>query len=168
MTGDGSVPAVSPRPGWVAALEAMLPSNVNGVSFRKTSVTGGVPSTRLGNGGWGTVPLGSDGLETFLKDYGKTLADLDVAIATATDASMADTFAIAFRVNGADATELAVTLAAASGVGPGVRATVGGKQVQAVREIGGMGFDLYVKGDVVFYVFTDGTSLIDGIVAALP
>ncbi len=31
-----------------------------------------------------------------------------------------------------------------------------------------MGFDLYVKDDVLFYVFTDGTPLIDGIVAALP
>jgi hypothetical protein len=31
-----------------------------------------------------------------------------------------------------------------------------------------MGFDLYVRCNVVFYVFTDGTPLIDGIVAALP
>ena len=97
-----------------------------------------------------------------------TLADLDVAIATPTDWQRADTFAIAFQVKGHDPTELARLLADLPGVGPAVTATVGGKQVQVVREAGGMGVDVYVKGDVVFYVFTDGTPLIDGIIAALP
>jgi hypothetical protein len=147
----------------------MLPSNVDGVAFAKTSVAGGVPSTRLGKGGWGTVPLGSDdGLVPVLSVYGKTLADLDVAVATPTDASQADTFAVAFRVEGLDMTDFATDLADMSGLGPAETETVGGKPVQVFREVGGMGFDLYINGDVVFYVFTDGTPLIDGIVTALP
>jgi hypothetical protein len=31
-----------------------------------------------------------------------------------------------------------------------------------------MGFDLYVKGDVFYYIFTDGTPLVDEVVVALP
>jgi hypothetical protein len=167
---SGSGPVVPARPGWAPELEAMLPSDVNGVTFTKTSVVGGIPSTRLGKGGWGAVgtrPL-ADGLKPALDFYGMTLADLDVAIATPTDWLAADTFAIAFQVKGHDPTELARLLADLPGVGPAVTATVGGKQVQRVRETGGMGIDVYVKGDVVFYVFTDGTPLIDGIIAALP
>jgi hypothetical protein len=148
----------------------MLPSDVNGVTFTKTSVVGGVPSSRLGKGGWGTVPFGSDWLATFLGGYGKTLADLDVAIATPTDPSKADTFSVAFQVKGADAIALARNMADYYGVGVNQQATVtiGDKQVQVFREVGGMGFDLYVQDDVVFFVFTDGTPLIDGFVAALP
>ena len=160
--------AVSPRPGWAPELEALLPSDVNGVTFTKTSVAGRPLSTRLGKGGWGRMPLGSDELNPFLGDHGKVLTDLNIAVATPTDRSRADTFAIAFQVKGVDATELARLLADGSGVGPGETATVGGKEVQVFRETGGMGFDLYVKDDVVFYVFTDGTPLIDEFLAALP
>jgi len=165
---NGLGPVVPARPGWAPDLEAMLPSDVNGVTFTKTSVVGGIPSTRLGKGGWGTVPLGFDGLKPALDFYGSTLADLDIAIATPTDWLAADTFAIAFQVKGHDPTELARLLADLPGVGPAVTATVGGKQVQVLRSTGGMGVDLYVKDDVLFYVFTDGTPLIDGIIAALP
>jgi len=163
----GSGPVVPARPGWAPDLEAMLPSDVNGLTFTKTSVVGGIPSTRLGKGGWGAVET-VPGLKPALDFYGMTLADLDVAIATPTDWQRADTFAIAFQLKGHDPTELARLLADLPGVGPAVTATVGGKQVQVVREAGGMGVDVYVKGDVVFYVFTDGTPLIDGIIAALP
>lgn len=169
-TDDEWGPVVSPHPGLAPELEAMLPSDVNGVTFTKTSVVGGVPSSRLGKGGWGTVPFGSDWLATFLGGYGKTLADLDVAIATPTDPSKADTFSVAFQVKGADAIALARNMADYYGVGVNQQATatIGDKQVQVFREVGGMGFDLYVQDDVVFFVFTDGTPLIDGFVAALP
>ncbi len=166
-TDFGFGPFVPAQPGSAPDLEAMLPSDVNGVTFTKTSAVGGIPSTRLGKGGWGRVPLPADMLGEFLHAYGRTLADLSIAISIPTDAPKADTFCIAFRVKGADATELAATLATISGL-EAVAATVGGKQVQVFRETPGVGFDLYVKDDVLFYVFTDGTSLIDGIVAALP
>jgi hypothetical protein len=160
--------AVTPRPGWAPELEALLPSDVDGVRFTNTSVAGRPLSTRLGKGGWGSVPLGSDELNPFLSDHGKWLTDLNIAVATPIDRSRADTFAIAFQVKGVDATELARLLADPYGAIGGATATVGGKEVQVFRETRGMGFDLYVKDDVLFYVFTDGTSLIDGIVAALP
>jgi hypothetical protein len=167
-TDSGSGPVVSARPGWAEGLEAMLPTKVNGITFTKTSVVGGIPSTRLGRGGWATVPLGSDELDPFLRDHGKGLSDLNIAVATPTDASQADTFAIGFQVKGVDATELAALLTDHYGVGPGVTATVGGRQVQVLRDATGMGFDLYVKGDVVFSIFTDGTPLVVDVVAALP
>ena len=160
--------AVSPRPSWAPELEALLPSNVDGVRFTKTSVAGRPLSTRLGKGGWGSVPLGSDELNPFLSDHGKGLTDLNIAVATPIDRSRADTFAIAFQVKGVDATELARLLADPYTAIHARSAIVGGKEVQRIRETRGMGFDLYVKDDVLFYVFTDGTPLIDGIVAALP
>jgi hypothetical protein len=167
-TDDTLGQAVSPRPGWAAELEALLPSNADGVAFTKTSVAGRPLSTRLGKGGWGAMPLGSDELNPFLSDHGKELADLNTAVATPIDRSRVDTFAIAFQVKGVDATELARLLADPYGAIGRATATVGGKEVQVFRETRGMGFDLYVKDDVLFYVFTDGTSLIDGIIAALP
>jgi hypothetical protein len=160
--------AVTPQPGWAPELEALLPSDVDGVRFTKTSVAGRPLATRLGKGGWGAMPLGSDELNPFLSDHGKGLSDLNIAVATPIDRSRADTFAIAFQVKGVDATELARLLADPYGAIGGATATVGGKEVQVFRETRGMGFDLYVKDDVLFYVFTDGTPLIDGIVAALP
>jgi hypothetical protein len=160
--------AVIPRPGWAPELEALLPSDVDGVAFTKTSVAGRPLSMRLGKGGWGAMPLGSDELNPFLGDHGKELTDLSIAVATPIDRSRADTFAIAFQVKGVDATELARLLADPYGAIGGATATVGGKEVQVFRETRGMGFDLYIKGDVVFYVFTDGSPLADEIVAALP
>jgi hypothetical protein len=160
--------AVTPRPGWAPELEALLPSDVDGVRFTKTSVAGRPLATRLGKGGWGSMPLGSDELNPFLGDHGKELTDLNIAVATPIDRSRADTFAIAFQVKDVDATELARLLADPYGAIGGATATIGGKEVQVFRETRGMGFDLYVKDDVLFYVFTDGTPLIDGIVAALP
>jgi hypothetical protein len=167
-TADGPEPAATPA---LAApeLEAILPSKVNGVSFAKTSVAGGIPPTRLGKGGWATVPLGSDeDVEQVLSIYTKTRSDLDVAVATPTDVSRADTFIVAYQVKGLDMTGFATDLAGLSGIGPGDPSTVSGKQLQVFREVGGMGFDLYVRGDVLFYIFTDGTPLIDEVVAALP
>jgi hypothetical protein len=43
-----------------------------------------------------------------------------------------------------------------------------GQAGQGAPETGAMGFDLDIKGDIVFSIFTDGISPIDGIVSALP
>jgi hypothetical protein len=167
-TGDTPGLGVWPPPASAPDLEAMLPSAVDSVKLAKVSAAGGIPQARLGKGGWGTVPLASEGLDATLSMFGKTLADLDIAIATPADPSQADTFAIAFRVKGADMAGFALDLANLSGIGPGRTFIIGGKQVQVLREASGMGFDLYVKGDVVFYVFTDGMPLAEEILAALP
>jgi hypothetical protein len=158
-TDDGSGPAASFVPGSASELEAMLPSNVNGVTFAKTSFGGGtLPAT---------IPVGSDELGTFLQDNGKTLADVSLAMATPTDPSKAGTFVMAFQVKGADGTKLAQALAGTSSSDL-QQATVSGKQVQQSGAVG-MGLTLYVKGDVVFYILAVGdASLTEGIVAALP
>lgn len=158
-TDDGSVPNVSLAPGTATELESMLPSNVGGVAFAKTSFGGGVLPA--------TVPVDSGELGTFLQANGKTLADVSLAMATPTDTSKAGTFVMAFQVKGVDGTKLADVLAGTGSSGL-QQTTVGGKQVQQAGA-GGFGFTLYVKGDVVFYILAIGdASLTEGILAALP
>ena len=158
-TDTGSGPDISLLPGSASELEAMLPSNVNGVTFTKTSFGGGsLPAT---------IPVGSDVMGKFLQDNGKTLADVSIAMATPTDPAKAGTFVMAFQVKGADGTKLAEALAGTSS-GDLKQVTVSGKQVQQAGAIG-MGLTLYVKGDVVFYIIAIGdASLTQAIVAALP
>lgn len=158
-TDNGSVPNVSLAPGTATELESMLPSNVGGVAFAKTSFGGGVLPA--------TVPVDSGELGTFLQANGKTLADVSLAMATPTDTSKAGTFVMAFQVKGVDGTKLADVLAGTGSSGL-QQTTVGGKQVQQAGA-GGFGFTLYVKGDVVFYILAIGdASLTEGILAALP
>jgi len=158
-TDNGSVPNVSLSPGSAPELEAMLPSTVNGVAFARTSFGGAAMPAG--------IPIGSGDLATFLQQNGKTLADVNIAMATPTDAAKAATFVMAFQIKGVDGTKLADALGATTG-NDLTNATVGGKQVLQAG-ISGMGVVLYVKGDVVFYILALGeTSLTDGIVAALP
>jgi hypothetical protein len=158
-SGGGAGVGLPGLPGSAPALEAMLPTTVNGVSFTKTSFGGGsLPAT---------IPVGSDAMGAFLQANGKTLADVSMAMATATDASKAGTFVMAFQVNGVDGTKLAQVLAGTS-TSDLQTTTVGGKQVQEAGAAG-MGFAIYVKGDVVFYILSIGdASLTAGILAALP
>ncbi len=156
---NGTGPTVSLPPGTATELEAMLPSNVGGVAFARTSFGGGLLPA--------TIPVGSDQLGAFLQANGKTLADVSLAMATPTDPTKAGSFVMAFQVKGVDGAKLATVLAGSGDSGLQT-ATVGGKQVQQAGAAG-FGFTLYVKGDVVFYILALGdTSLVDGIVAALP
>jgi hypothetical protein len=158
-TDAGSVPVVPNLPGSSSELEGMLPSTVNGLAFTKTSFGGGLLPA--------TIPVDSGVLGTFLKDSGKTMADMSFAMATPADATKAGTYLMAFQVKGADGTKLAETLAGTSSSDL-TKATVGGKQVLQTGATG-MGLTLYVKGDVVFYVIAIGDpTLTEGILAALP
>ena len=155
----GSGTGISLPPGSATELEAMLPSNVGGVAFAKTSFGGGLLPA--------TIPVGTDQLGSFLQANGKTLADVSIAMATPTDTSKAGSFVMAFQVKGTDGNKLAEALAGTS-TSDLQQATVGGKQVLQAGAAG-FGFTLYVKGDVVFYILALGnSSLVDGIVAALP
>src|SRR5450759_1379397 len=158
-TDNGSAPNVSLSPGSAPELEAMLPSTVNGVAFARTSFGGAAMPAGM--------PSGSGDLATFLQQNGKTLADVNIAMATPTDTAKAATFVMAFQVKGVDGAKLADALGATTG-NDLTKATVGGKQVLQAG-VSGMGVVLYVKGDVVFYILALGeTSLTDGILAALP
>ncbi len=152
-------PAVSLTPGSAPELEAMLPSSVNGVTFTKTSFSGA--TFPVG------IPVNSGDLGTFLQANGKTLADVNIAMATPTDTSKAGTFLMAFQVKGVDGTKLAEAIAGTSSSDLKA-ATVGGKQVLQAGAAG-MGLVLYIKGDVVFYILAFGdASLTEGILTALP
>src|SRR5450759_3677231 len=91
-TDNGSAPNVSLSPGSAPELEAMLPSTVNGVAFARTSFGGAAMPAGM--------PIGSGDLATFLQQNGKTLADVNIAMATPTDTAKAATFVMAFQVKG--------------------------------------------------------------------
>ncbi len=156
---NGTLPGGGLIPGSAPELEAMLPSSINGVAFQKTS---------FGGSAWPAgIPIGQSDLETFLQQNGKSLSDVNVAMATPSDTSKAGTILMAFQVKGVDGTKLANVLGGTSGSDL-TTATVGGKQVLQAG-LPGMGVVLYVKNDVVFYVLALGdASLTDAIVAALP
>ena len=118
-TDNGSAPNVSLSPGSAPELEAMLPSTVNGVAFARTSFGGAAMPAGM--------PIGSGDLATFLQQNGKTLADVNIAMATPTDAAKAATFVMAFQVKGVDGAKLADALGATTG-NDLTKATVGGKQ----------------------------------------
>src|SRR5450759_2655036 len=101
-TDNGSAPNVSLSPGSAPELEAMLPSTVNGVAFGRTSFGGAAMPAG--------IPIGSGDLATFLQQNGKTLADVNIAMATPTDAAKAATFVMAFQIKGVDGAKLADAL----------------------------------------------------------
>ncbi|HWP62296.1 MAG TPA: hypothetical protein VNO86_02365 [Candidatus Binatia bacterium] len=161
-TGASTEPLPSLPAGGAEDLVALLPAEVNGVTFQRGGYDfGSLP---------GFVPLDveEDEFDAFLKEHGKSLRDVRIAIATATGSTGqgAGTMVMAFQVNGIEPTawESWAVDALASGAG---KKTVAGKQVYG-DEIPGMAVWLYVKGDTAFWVFGTDGKLVEGILAALP
>lgn len=155
-----SGPAVSLAPGQASDLEAMLPNEAGGVKFTKRSFDGATMGTSGMNPDAGQ-------LATILKDNGKTVADVRMAVAAPTNAAAGQTAAIlAFQIKGVDATKL-VSLVAGSSTASWVAATVGGKQVQK-SGTDAMAAVIYTKGDVLFEVLLANAATAEAIVAALP
>jgi hypothetical protein len=135
-------------PGGAPDLEAKLPTEVNGVKFERTSFDGeSFPSG---------LPIGDTDMEKFLADNGKTAKDVRVAIATASESDSAGTFVMAFQVQGVASDKMLAWAADTMGTGT-ERTTVGGKTVYGAGA-GGMAAYVYVKDDIVFYVFAIGTA----------
>ncbi len=155
-----SGPAMSLAPGAASDLEAMLPSEVNGVTFTKSSFDGStIP---------GGIPIGSGSgtFEKLLTDNGKTLQDVRIAIATATGATAGGTTVMAIQVKGVPSDKLLALVS--SDASSAQKTTVGGKEVYGAAT-GGIGAYFYVKDDIIFYVLSMGTSgLADAVVAQLP
>jgi hypothetical protein len=149
------------QPGAAGGLEAMLPSEVNGVTFQKGSFDGSsVP---------GGIPLGEgeDAFATFLADNGKSLNDVNVAVASPTDTEAGGSLVMAIQVEGVSSDKL---FAFATGdMTDAEKTTVGGKEVYG-SGVAGFGAYVYVKDDVVFYVLSMGgdASLAEGIFEQLP
>ena len=157
------LPDVSLVPGAAGDLEAMLPSEAGGVKFQKTSFDGAsIP---------GGLPIGDSDMEKFLKDNGKGLGDVRVALATpaGSAATTAGTMVMAIQIKGIDSGKLAEWATGQFGDGT-EKQSVGGKEVygQVIPGVGGAFF--YVKDDVVYYVVSMGgpAGLAEAIVSKLP
>lgn len=149
------------QPGAAGDLEAMLPSEVNGVTFEKGSFDGStVP---------GGIPLGEgeDDFATFLSDNGKSLTDVRVAIASPTESDAAGSLVMAIQVEGVSSDKLLAF--ATADMTDAEKTTIGGKEAYG-SGMAGFGAYVYVKDDVVFYVLSMGgdASLAEGIFEQLP
>jgi len=137
-----SFPDISLAPGAASDLEAMLPSNVGSVTFQKTSVDG----SQIAGAG---TPIDSSKLDPILSKYGKTIADVRMAIAVGTGGTGPipdEVYAI--QLKGVPASEWATDMGAATS---GTSMTVGGKQVTGASAAG-MTTGYYTKDDVLFLV----------------
>ena len=159
---ESTGPDVSFVPGGAADLEGKLPSEVNGVAFTRASFDG----NSLPSG----VPIGDSDMETFLKDNGKGLQDVRVAMATPEgSAATAGSLVMAIQIKGVDSGKLETWATGQFGESA-AKQSVGGKDVygEVVAGVGGSYF--YVKDDVVYYVVSFGgpAGLAEAIVAKLP
>lgn len=146
-------------PGAATDLEAMLPSEVNGVTFQKASFDG---STFPGG-----IPIGGgdDEFLQFLEDNGKSLEDLRVAIASPTDTESGGSMVMAIQVVGLPGDKF---LEFATADMTDQKTTIAGKEVFGAG-MAGFGAWVYPKDDVVFYVLvTGGEDLSEGIFQQLP
>ena len=160
---DASGPDVSFVPGMAADLEAKLPSEVNGTAFTRTSFDGNT----LPPG----IPIGDSEMETFLKDNGKGLGDVRVAVATpaGTAATAAGTMIMAIQIKGVDSGKLSEWAIGQFGDGAN-KQSVGGKDVYGQVVPGAGGAYFYVKDDAVYYVVSFGgeAGLAEAILSKLP
>jgi hypothetical protein len=156
-------PDVSLAPGAAADLEAKLPSEVNGVTFTKTSFDGNsIPAG---------VPIGDTGMEKFLKDNGKGLQDVRLAIATpAGAAASAGTLVMALQIKGVDSGKLETWAIGQLGDTGATKQNVGGKNVYGQVVPGAGGSYFYVKDDAIYYVVSMGgpAGLAEAIISKLP
>jgi hypothetical protein len=154
------LPDVSLVPGAAGDLEARLPSEAGGVKFQKTSFDGAsIP---------GGLPIGEsdDDLVNFLKDNGKGLDDVRVAIATPADPAAAGTMVMAIQVEGIPSDKLLAWVA--KDMSDAEKSTVGGKQVYG-SGAAGFGAWFYVKDDVAYYVLdAGGADLAESVISQLP
>jgi hypothetical protein len=140
-------------------LEGMLPSEVNGVKFTKTSFDG----SSLGVAGMG---VNAGDLDPLLKKYGKTVNDVRVAIAAPADTTAGSTaMVIALQVKGVPGAELIG--ATGQDTSSLAKKNIGGKDVLTAGA-GGFSVAIYTKDDVVFEVLLADATLTEAILKQLP
>jgi len=168
-------PDLSFAPGAAGDLEGMLPSSAGSITFTKTSVDG----SQIAGAG---TPLDSSKVDPLLSKYGKSIADVRIAIATGTggsgEAGM-PSMVYALQIRGVQATDFMGAILGSSDESPApsmATTTLGGKQVYSDEPIdttasddpsGGLVSAYYPKGDVLFMVIA-ATKDADAILAALP
>lgn len=151
-------PALSLAPGTAGDLEAMLPSSINGTAFQKTSVDG----SQIAGAG---TPIDTSKVDPLLSKYGKSLADVRIAIATSgTTSTGMPEMVYAIQIKGVPAAEWASEVG--SGMTGGSSMTLGGKTVTGTTA-GGFTTAYYPKDDILFLVVAPEKDA-DAIFAALP
>ncbi|HEU0243468.1 MAG TPA: hypothetical protein VFQ75_06140 [Candidatus Limnocylindrales bacterium] len=154
-------PDVSLQPGAAADLEAMLPSEANGITFKKSSFDG----SSLGLAG---VPINAGELQPLLEANGKTVNDVRFALATpTTTGSGPAAIVMAIQVKGVDAEKLLPVLDSSGSLGDLKETTIAGKSVRT----GGtppFGAAIYLKDDVLFYVLFADQPTTESIISQLP
>jgi len=128
--------------GEVNDLAAMLPEKVGGVTFERVGYDG----DQLGVFG-AAAGLNSEELDPILKANGKTINDINFAIATSAGGSAGMIYAI--QIEGLDAAEFAASMGMDPSSMP--KTTLGGKTVYGEAS-GGFGAFAYPKDDKLFIV----------------
>jgi hypothetical protein len=154
-----SMPEISLTPGGAGDLEAMLPSTIGSVTFQKTSVDG----SQIAGAG---TPLDTSKMDPLLSKYGKSIADVRLAIATGTGGATTGMpeMVYAIQLKGVPASEWVQSLDTSGSKGD--QMTVGGKQVTGTSQAG-FTTVFYTKDDITFMVIAPDKDA-QAIVAALP
>lgn len=150
-----SMPEISLTPGGAASLEATLPSSAGGVTFTKTSFDGAsIPGAGM--------PFDSSKLDPTLKKFGKSIADVKIAIATS---SSGTPMVYALQLAGVPAT----TFMADAGIDTTgfTQTTISGKSAWS-QTSSGMTEVIYPKNDVVYMIVLANPAQTQAIMAALP
>ena len=159
--GASQEPTQDQAPGATGDLAAKLPSQVNGVTFMKTSFGGSMFT--------GAIPIGGGDQDfaKFLADNGKSMSDVQIAMATATGSSASGSVVMAFQVKGVPSDKLLAWATKDTSKMP--KTSIGGKEVFGAAEMG-FGAYIYVKDDVIFYVLSMGgdASMAEAVLKQLP
>ncbi|HEY3335817.1 MAG TPA: hypothetical protein VGK16_11350 [Candidatus Limnocylindrales bacterium] len=158
---DTGGPDVTLQPGAASDLEAMLPSEANGIAFSKSSFDGSTLSTA-------GIPIDAGELQPILDANGKTAKDVRFALATpTTPPSGSSPIVIAIQIQGVDAEKLLPVLQSVGDLGDLKQTTIGGKQVRA-GGVAPFGAAIYLKGDLLFYVLFADDATTEAIISRLP
>ncbi len=155
-------PAATEAGGAIGALNDLadkLPEQAGGITFER----GGYDGSQLGMFGAAAGLNGSE-LDPILKAKGKTLSDVNFAIASPTSTG-ATAMVMAIQIEGVPATEFGASMNADLSSMP--KTTLGGKTVYG-EAAGGMGFFAYPKDDTLFLVLLADEKVASSIIEQLP
>lgn len=144
--------------GQLNGLAALLPEEAAGVKFERVGYDG----DQLGVFGAATG-LNSEELDPILKANGKTISDVNFAIATSADGSAGMIYAI--QIEGVKAATFAAAMSMDTTSMP--KSTLGGKEVYG-ESGGGFGVYVYPKDDILFIVMLTDEKVATSIFEQLP